>query len=98
MPINKCCNDLFGIRIIIKEDYSLEEIINHVKACYPDLKVIDSSKNEYKAIHVYFSENNYSFPWELQIWTEKYEMKNLNSHKKYKQGYTIWEERIASKK
>ena len=36
-------------------------------------------------------EDNYIFPWELQIW--RIEDSNLNkiSHRKYKQAYTKWE-------
>lgn len=41
VPINKCFNDLFGIRIIINSDFLNEN--------YFDLKLTDSSKNGYVA-------------------------------------------------
>lgn len=36
-------------------------------------------------------EDNYDFPWELQIWNPEDEQSNKKSHEKYKQGYTTWE-------
>lgn len=63
----------------------------HLTKKYPFLKVIDSSKLTYKAIHVYFKVDNYSFPWELQIWNKNDEMNNIYSHQKYKQDYVRWE-------
>lgn len=55
--------------------------------------VLDSSKQDYRAIHLYFKKDNYSFPWELQIWNECDSERNLISHKKYKQEYTAWEKK-----
>ena len=97
MPINKCLNDLFGVRIIIDEIYDDKELREYLAERYPKLKVIDSSKDRYKATHLYFYNDNYSFPWELQIWKKVDESGNLLSHKKYKQGYTIWENRYKAK-
>lgn len=34
--------------------------------------------------------NNKFFPWELQIWCEKYEQTNIVSHAEHKQAYTKW--------
>lgn len=42
-------------------------------------------------IYLEFSKDNYSFPWELQIWNRIDEESNLESHKKYKQDYVRWE-------
>ena len=59
---------------------------------YPNrYRCIDSSKFDYKAVHLYFKENNQSFPWELQIWNMCDMDSNFSSHKKYKQEYTAWE-------
>ena len=60
-------------------------------AKYPNLKVIDSSKGEYKATHIYFRDGNYNFQWELQIWNKCDEATNIESHRKYKQEYVKWE-------
>lgn len=95
VPINKCLNDLFGLRVIIAEEISHKDIQNYITNKYPDLKCIDSSKGEYIATHVYFKYDNFSFPWELQIWKSSDKDKNFNSHKQYKQEYTKWERESA---
>ena len=92
IPINKCVNDLFGVRIILDFPLTFEAIQTFVENTYQDkYKCINSSKLDYKAVHLYFKENNESFPWELQIWNRDDVKSNLASHKKYKQGYTTWE-------
>lgn len=92
LPINKCLNDLFGIRIICKEVLTYNQIKELVENQYENLKCIDSSKKVgYKATHIYFKEDNFHFQWELQIWNEKDEENNIKSHEKYKQDYVIWE-------
>lgn len=92
IPINKCINDLFGVRIILESPLAFEEIHTFVAETYQGkYRCIDSSKLDYKAVHLYFKENNQSFPWELQIWNRCDVENNFTSHKKYKQKYTIWE-------
>lgn len=91
MSINKCFNDLFGIRIIINDNFSHEDIKKHLDQKFPDLKFKDSSNNGYIGSHIYFMGGNKYFPWELQIWKRSDEKNNLESHKIYKQGYTSWE-------
>ena len=57
------------------------------------LKCIDSSKDVgYIATHIYFKKDNYSFPWELQIWDKTHENSNIMLHEQYKQDYIKWEE------
>lgn len=92
-PINKCFNDLFGCRIIVNNDYELDYLLSLINKLYPDLKCTNASKNGYKAIHIYFHNGNFVFPWELQIWLQKDEENNRQSHKLYKQGYTEWEQK-----
>ena len=58
---------------------------------FPEYKCIDSSKRSYIATHIYFEKGNFCFLWELQIWAKKDEKNNFQSHKEYKQEYTIWE-------
>ena len=92
VPINKCINDLFGIRIILESPLTYEQIYAFVEETYPGkYRCIDSSKLDYKAVHLYFRENNQSFPWELQIWNRCNAESNFASHLKYKQEYTTWE-------
>ena len=92
IPINKCLNDIVGIRIILNNEISLIAINNWLKSTFKNLKVIEAYRGEYRAIHVYFGKgNNYLFQWELQIWLLKDSNKNLLSHHKYKQSYIKWE-------
>lgn len=92
VPIIKCFNDLLGVRIILESPATYGEIYQFMTDYYGDqYRCIDSSKLEYRAVHIYFKENNFSFPWELQVWNRSDADKNFASHKKYKQGYTIWE-------
>ena len=87
VPINKCLNDLFGIRIICTEKIEKEQIAELIKFKFKNLKFIDSSKQDYKATHIYFRQDNFNFQWELQIWNKEDEIKNISSHEKYKQAY-----------
>ena len=91
VPISKCFNDLFGIRIICNIELSFNEILNLVDTKYSNLKCINSTKGEYKATHIYFRKDNYSFQWELQVWNKIDEQNNINSHERYKQDYVKWE-------
>lgn len=94
IPMKKCFNDLYGIRIIFEEEVNhkeIEEFINS-RFCEYDLKCIDSSKPEgYVATHIYFQKDNKSFSWELQIWDKSHEESNISLHRQYKQAYTKWE-------
>lgn len=95
--VNKCLNDLFGIRIIIDDDLSFDSIFNLFRD-NKDVKCIDSSKpkhsnpKDYTATHIYFrSKGNTHFQWELQIWRTKDEVQNQKSHKGHRFRYTTWE-------
>ncbi|MCL2861578.1 MAG: hypothetical protein FWE22_04110 [Firmicutes bacterium] len=96
VPIQDCLNDIFGIRIITDEFINTSEIKEFIEKNYSnnEIKVIDSSKkigeNEYKATHLYFKNDNYSFRWELQVWFKDFVKSNEASHKKHKQAYTKW--------
>lgn len=91
IPIEKCLNDLFGIRIICTERLEHSEILNFIEAKHKNLKCIDSSKKDYRATHIYFKQDNFNFQWELQVWNKDDEINNINSHEKYKQDYVKWE-------
>ncbi len=91
VPISKCFNDLFGIRIISSEKLTFDMVSNLIKTKYSNLKCIDSSNNGYKATHIYFRNGNYAFQWELQVWNKCDEINNIISHEIYKQDYIKWE-------
>ena len=76
IPINKCLNDLFGIRIVMEYNFKFEKILDFVEKNYDKLKCRDASKRGYKATHIYFKQDNLNFPWELQIWNKKDEINN----------------------
>ena len=90
IPICKCLNDIFGIRIIHENDIDINQIKKFFVEKNLKLKCIDSSNGVYKAVHIYFVNTNYDFPWELQIWKKEDEQTNINSHAKFKQYYTKW--------
>ncbi len=90
VPICNCLNDILGIRIIQDTETDIEQIKKFLKMKDMKLKCIDSSKGLYKAVHVYFKNTNFDFPWELQIWKKEDEESNMDSHAKYKQEYTKW--------
>ena len=91
VPINKCFNDLFGIRIICSEELLFDQVLKLINTKYDNLKCIDSAKDDYKATHIYFKKDNYAFQWELQVWNKLDEVNNIISHEKYKQDYVRWE-------
>ena len=92
IPLKKCLNDIFGIRMIFNDDINYDELLETLKTLYPSLKCIKSIRGEYIPIHIYFGNDcNFNFQWELQIWDKKHEHSNFESHNKYKQSYTKWE-------
>lgn len=92
VPIKKCLNDILGFRIIFHDNYNYEEIKNFILNNFNNVKVIDSSKGNYKALHAYFIKDNKKFMWELQMWNKEDEENNLLSHHKHKQDYIVWED------
>lgn len=96
-PLNKCLNDLLGYRLVLQSNIKLHELYDilciDISEKYNNkIKIINSSKDEYKAIHLYFKVDNLCFPCELQIWLSSDTEKNLASHQKYKQNYLNWKD------
>lgn len=93
IPVNKCMNDLFGIRVILDRNVPFDSIMLFLNDAYGSrYRCTDASKDEYRAVHLYFRDGSFSFPWELQIWNPSDKHSNIDSHRKYKQGYTSWEQ------
>lgn len=98
-PIIKCLNDILGYRFIFKNEVELKVLLNdinsYVEKNFKDnikqFNIMDASKYEYKAIHIYFKSNNFTFPCELQVWLMKDQQMNEKSHRKYKQDYLNWD-------
>lgn len=105
VALNKCLNDLYGLRIII-EDFDYEcpvfrQCFEYFKSKNPNskFKLENSSKIDYKGIHIYmFGEKNIYFPWEMQIWNKNDEVTNKISHTEHKQEYTKWSEEYKNLK
>lgn len=97
--INKCLNDILGIRIIVKEDIDYDSLQTYLQNKYDTIRCIIShpEESDYYAVHVYFGRgNNQNFRWELQIWDEKHSKSNEESHRNYKQNYKVWENKIQA--
>lgn len=87
LSMNKCLNDLIGMRLILNK---IEGNASSVRSELDELKqqkIISRwyfrEDGEYRGYHCYFKANNNSFPWELQIWDTKWEIKNLNEHQRH---------------
>ena len=95
VSINKCLNDLLGFRIWMENFQHGDETVDKLNDLLEkyNVKVHNSTKNSYKATHIYFGGgNNRYFPWELQIWNASDHGTNINSHAEHKQDYTKWPE------
>ncbi|CCK20341.1 hypothetical protein [Pseudolactococcus laudensis] len=103
VPVQKCLNDLVGFRIIISTVKSYDEIMECINSSsiikvplmrsYVRKDYDDNHNLSYIGLHVYFkSNNNFFFPWELQIWRSEDESSNELSHKRYKEKreYISW--------
>lgn len=92
-PLMKVLNDIAGFRIIMSNPPNATELSEYLNEIYQSkIKVINSDKDDYRAIHLYTTINNKMLPWELQIWNVQNEVSNVESHSKYKQDYVKWEE------
>lgn len=100
VSINKCLNDLFGMRIVVplkRFSTLLKTVQDLANEKEWKCRIIDASKQEYKAVHMYLLNDNYSLRWEIQFWLSKDDAANRDSHLKYKQAYTSWESTYSSK-
>lgn len=84
IPLKKCLNDIFGIRMIFNDNINYNEVSSFIEREFSELKCISSVRGKYVAIHIYFgNDDNMKFQWELQLWDKKHEKTNLESHAKY---------------
>lgn len=98
VPVNKCLNDIYGVRIVFDnlnhDDDDFNCTINKLIEKYK-LKKLNKRSKEYRATHLYFKNGrNKYFPWELQIWSSIDAKRNEVSHEKHadKRKYTDWPE------
>ena len=106
VQINKCFNDLFGIRAIIDCDNLKHKDISD-RFANPDFVIEEKNEKHrslghiYKATHIYFKYQNkeyknIAFRWELQVWKSQDEKTNQESHKNHRYKYTEWESELSS--
>ena len=89
-PVNNWMNDIFGVRIIL-DSLSIKEILNLLddwKKTFGLKNWYLRDKDNYRGLHIYFkNQNNFYFPWELQIWNEKDIDTNIKSHEQHKRHF-----------
>ena len=92
IPINKCLNDLFGMRFTIFDQNTYNEIDSLIKKEFPDMKLelreLHSTNFVYRAKHLYLKKDNFNFQWELQLWYQGNEEENKRSHNEKDEHYT----------
>ena len=92
VSVNKCFNDIFGLRIITDIYFDFEDLKNFLTNYFPKFKCINKfNYGAYRAIHIYIKQDNTHYLWELQLWHKDDVENNYKSHKKHKEEYTEWE-------
>ena len=67
VPINKCLNDLFGMRIIMDDSFTHDDLKEHIEESYPDMKLTDASKKNMwhliftSSLQINYFHGNYRF-------------------------------------
>ncbi|HCQ5685445.1 TPA: hypothetical protein OLY49_002869 [Clostridioides difficile] len=69
MELNKCFNDLLGIRIIVDSYYELfEQDLSSFRLA--DMRTGKANDDGYRGVHLYYQKSNLHYPIELQINTK----------------------------
>ncbi|EOE7347262.1 hypothetical protein ACKTMU_003581 [Clostridioides difficile] len=69
MELNKCFNDLLGIRIIVDSYYELfEQDLSSFRLA--DMRIGKANDDGYRGVHLYYQKSNFHYPIELQINTK----------------------------
>ncbi len=101
VPVNKCLNDLFGVRIILDCGSIDVSDIEGIIAPFGSSVMLEVKNDlrpnnlKYLAYHIYFKESNSDFKWELQIWKKEDERSNQESHKTHRYKYRMWESKLG---
>ncbi|HBF9262870.1 TPA: hypothetical protein OUL50_001950 [Clostridioides difficile] len=70
MELNKCFNDLLGIRIIVDSYYELfEQDLSSFRLA--DMRTGKANDDGYRGVHLYYQKSNFHYPIELQINIQK---------------------------
>lgn len=88
--VNGYMNDIFGARVILSES-QLQIVLKKMdalKECFHLKNWYLREKEGYRGLHLYFkNQNNYYYPWELQLWSEQDIEHNIRSHQLVKRGF-----------
>lgn len=94
-----CFNDLIGIRLQL-EEYP-REYCDYFRVV--DMRDGKKTDDGYRAVHLYYQRDNFSYPIEIQLWSGKDYWFNLWSHTsaykytKPEYGYALYEQYQADK-
>ncbi|MDO0371527.1 hypothetical protein KLN81_18280 [Clostridioides difficile] len=67
--LNKCFNDLLGIRIIVDSYYELfEQDLSSFRLA--DMRTGKANDDGYRGVHLYYQKSNFHYPIELQVNTK----------------------------
>ncbi|MGN1282502.1 MAG: hypothetical protein ACI4UB_01625 [Limosilactobacillus sp.] len=84
LQLKKSLNDFLGVRIILPGIISnKDKVLCFLEAEKANAKISRYYLREdgnYYGIHCYFAKNNFTFPWELQIWDVKSKESNYMEH------------------
>ncbi|MCC0784529.1 hypothetical protein IR152_15955 [Clostridioides sp. ES-S-0108-01] len=69
VELNKCFNDLLGIRIIVDSYYELsEQDLSSFRLA--DMRTGKANDDGYRGVHLYYQKSNFHYPIELQVNTK----------------------------
>lgn len=98
VSVNKCLNDLFGIRIIIDCESLDDDDLTSMTDSFGNALTLEDKDvpargdiPPYIAKHIYFKQSNEDYRWELQIWRTADQENNHESHRKHRYIYRGWE-------
>lgn len=89
-PVNNWLNDIFGARIILNAD-EIKNVMDLLDGWQEQFGLKNwylRDKEGYRGLHIYFkNQNNFYFPWELQIWDAADIQRNIENHEKFKRNF-----------
>lgn len=89
-PVNNWLNDIFGARIILDAD-EIRNVMDLLDGWQEQFGLKNwylRDKEGYRGLHIYFkNQNNFYFPWELQIWDAADIQRNIENHEKFKRNF-----------
>lgn len=92
-PLNKCLNDIYGVRLILKgvnsQKIEVKKLLDSKKADNKLKKYYYRDRDGYKSFQCYFEMSNKVLPWELQIWDLEDKDNNARAHVQHEREKNI---------